>query len=318
MENSQAIAKPELSEKWQARLEELQQAANRFKTSLPTNPNTTQYPDYLLDWIMPLLSSDEFKVLSYVVRHTLGYRKQLDQISVDQFEHGVVKRNGERLDGGCGLNYKTIRKALTFLCGVGIIIAQPKGGPKATTYTLNDGQGPSRPLNLAALVARKAAWEAKHGPRLTTRAGQARAELASLKAAQRLTMQDASQTSQRLTAEDASVLQHKTLSVLQHKNTTPTTTPTHNNNAAAVVDLLRETGLDQKTARKLAKQYDPARVAAVVAAAGERASTNRAGWIVKALAEGWDLGESEAAKRRAEQEADNAAALATLAQTEAR
>jgi len=82
--------------------------------------------------------------------------------------------------------------------------------------------------------------------------------------------------------------------------------------------LLRETGLDQKTARKLAKQHDPARVAAVVAAAGERASTNRAGWIVKALAEGWDLGESEAAKRRAEQAADNAAALATLAQTEAK
>jgi len=65
--------------------------------------NTTATPDDLFDVWMDRLSDAELRVLLYIVRHTLGWRKAQDAIDPGQFMKGIKTRDGRVVDEGCGV-----------------------------------------------------------------------------------------------------------------------------------------------------------------------------------------------------------------------
>ena len=75
-------------------------------------PSYTQVPDAILDWIGPSLSEGEYRVLLYIVRRTLGWRRYEDRISLDQIACGIVTRDGRRLDKGAGMSRSAVKRAL--------------------------------------------------------------------------------------------------------------------------------------------------------------------------------------------------------------
>src|SRR4051794_3055055 len=115
------------------------------------SPNGPISPDPLLDLVMPFLPPTEWKVCTYVVRRTFGWKKASDRISLEQICHGIVRRDGSRLDYGTQLDRKTAIKALRGLEAKGVIVAQRNysdaRGYEATSYGLRfRGQTPTRTL----------------------------------------------------------------------------------------------------------------------------------------------------------------------------
>ncbi len=109
-------------------------------------PAYTQVPDIILDQMMADLGEAELKVLLYIVRRTLGFKKQRDMISLDQLVHGIRRTDGEQLDRGTGLSRSAVRRGITDLLARRLIIAyqnmDPYRGQTPTTYGLRwAGQG---------------------------------------------------------------------------------------------------------------------------------------------------------------------------------
>ena len=75
------------------------------------------------------LSGSEQKVLDYILRHTWGFDKVADEISLTQLEKGI-----QNFDGGTGLSRPTIITALKGLIKKGFISKKP--GEKANLYEL--------------------------------------------------------------------------------------------------------------------------------------------------------------------------------------
>ncbi len=65
--------------------------------------NTTPTPDDLFDVWLDRLSDVELRILLYIVRHTLGWRKAQDAIDPGQFMKGIQTRDGRVVDEGCGV-----------------------------------------------------------------------------------------------------------------------------------------------------------------------------------------------------------------------
>src|SRR5690348_7160239 len=85
-------------------------------------PTTTPLPDEIYDEWVPVLGEAELKVLLYIVRRTLGFRKGADAISLKQFLGGIVTRDGRVLDRGCGVKSRpNIVRALKSLEDRGLI-----------------------------------------------------------------------------------------------------------------------------------------------------------------------------------------------------
>lgn len=82
-------------------------------------PNSYQTPNIYIDVIMPLLTDSEWRVLSYAMRHILGWREKIETrkgtISLQMFEGGYGPYPG------CGLNKGTIIKVLKALDTHGIL-----------------------------------------------------------------------------------------------------------------------------------------------------------------------------------------------------
>ena len=102
--------------------------------------NTTPIPDIFFDHIMTTLSEAKLRVMLYIFRRTLGFKKQVDAISFDQFLFGIVthdKETGEEkhLDEGCGVKSRTaLSKALKSLEADGYITSVKQ----VTAYGDND------------------------------------------------------------------------------------------------------------------------------------------------------------------------------------
>jgi hypothetical protein len=99
--------------------------------------NTIPVPDVLFDKLLPHLNEAQLKVMLYIIRRTLGFKKTSDAISLKQFRWGITTKKGEKLDEGCGLkNFTTIVKAIAALEEMGCIESE-KGetdnGDSATT-----------------------------------------------------------------------------------------------------------------------------------------------------------------------------------------
>jgi len=109
--------------------------------------STTATPDWLFDEVAPDLAKAPLKVLLYIVRRTCGFRKLADAISLTQFQHGIITRDGRQLDKGCGVTNRTaLLRALDNLEARGLIAHQDAihaDGGNATTiyYLLGPGQG---------------------------------------------------------------------------------------------------------------------------------------------------------------------------------
>jgi len=75
-------------------------------------PNFTMVPDILFDLYLPALSDAELRVLLYIIRHTLGWKKDSDSISLRQLTDGMQKRDGTWQDFGCGLTRRGVINAI--------------------------------------------------------------------------------------------------------------------------------------------------------------------------------------------------------------
>jgi hypothetical protein len=88
------------------------------------------FPYLATDYLMGILSPAEWVCFSYIIRRTRGFvaedggRKQTDVISLDQFENGIVRKDGRVLDLGTGLTRPTIKKALDELADKGLTVTR--------------------------------------------------------------------------------------------------------------------------------------------------------------------------------------------------
>jgi hypothetical protein len=125
----------------------VQSAAVAVNPSFTPAWSTTATPDWLFDEVAPDLDKAPLKVLLYIVRRTCGFRKLADAISLTQFQHGIVTRDGRQLDKGCGVTNRTnLLHALADLEARGLIEHQDAihadGGNATTIYYLRGpGQG---------------------------------------------------------------------------------------------------------------------------------------------------------------------------------
>ncbi len=132
-------------------------------------PDYTQFPDELLDDIMPYLSGAEWKVLSYIVRKTFGWKKQYDYISTSQLERGIRNREtGEVVDRGTGLSRPTICKAIQLLEAKRLIIVirqqAPDGDAEVNCYRLRmASEGPRGVVKKSDYPRRGVVKEVNHG-----------------------------------------------------------------------------------------------------------------------------------------------------------
>jgi DNA-binding transcriptional regulator YhcF (GntR family) len=97
--------------------------------------NTTAVPDILFDELLSELSGAELKVLLYIIRRTIGFKKSTDAISFTQFEDGIKTHEGKVLDKGCGLNRETISNALKSLEARHCIKSEKRSGT-VTFYSI--------------------------------------------------------------------------------------------------------------------------------------------------------------------------------------
>jgi hypothetical protein len=101
-------------------------------------PRYTPIPDALFDELLPDVSGAELKVLLYILRRTLGFKKDADRISLSQICSGIVTREGQRLDRGTGLSRSTAVTAIRALEDWGVLLGSRRrdrlGSAEATIY----------------------------------------------------------------------------------------------------------------------------------------------------------------------------------------
>ena len=97
-------------------------------------PNSFQTPNIVIDKFMPLLTGSQYIVLSYAMRHIIGWQDKIadrrGKISLSMFEHGYGDYPG------CGLRRPAIVKALKGLQEIGLIKAIGKPTSKGQEWEL--------------------------------------------------------------------------------------------------------------------------------------------------------------------------------------
>jgi DNA-binding MarR family transcriptional regulator len=101
-------------------------------------PHSTPVPNQLFDVLLPYLSEGELKVLSYIIRRTLGMKEEWVPIGASQFMEGLTTEDGRVLDRGTGVSEPTLKRALRGLEDKRCIVRRrPHGGPSSPTlYSL--------------------------------------------------------------------------------------------------------------------------------------------------------------------------------------
>jgi hypothetical protein len=117
-------------------------------------PNYTQVPDEVFDELLAELSGNQLKVLMYIIRRTFGFKRESDNISINQMLYGITTKHGKILDRGVGLSKPTLLQALRDLTEMRIIIPTRRqsfeNGDEPTNYRLNVwGDAPSNDENEA-------------------------------------------------------------------------------------------------------------------------------------------------------------------------
>jgi hypothetical protein len=104
-------------------------------------PSFTPVPDVIYDLFPAVLSSGAYLLLRYICRHTFGYKKREDDISISQMLDGIVSRDGERMDFGSGIKGRaTVVKAIKELEAFKVVQKtrnrSASGRDLTTTYSL--------------------------------------------------------------------------------------------------------------------------------------------------------------------------------------
>lgn len=75
----------------------------------------------------------------YIFRRTYGWQKEMDCISLSQFEHGIVTKRGRRLDYGTGLARSSINDALKSIVNQGYVLRYiaGRGSQRRSYFFLN-------------------------------------------------------------------------------------------------------------------------------------------------------------------------------------
>jgi hypothetical protein len=117
-------------------------------------PNAFQTPNAYVDLVMPYLTGEEYKVLTYAVRRILGFQKRQDHISLSQFTDGTKSKDGEVLDSGTGLSVETVKKCLASLVSFGLMLRLKENDTKTNLGTLWALQWDGEKVNWQALKER--------------------------------------------------------------------------------------------------------------------------------------------------------------------
>ncbi len=127
---------------------------NQKFPGFPEKPyeNYWQYPK-MMNGYWHELSGTEQKVLDYILRHTWGYQKMSDKISLSQFTEGIKnKKTGKWVDKGIGIrNKNTILKAIKKLEKIGFIkTSQFFGKPKEISLVTNGDNTSNQQLQVGS------------------------------------------------------------------------------------------------------------------------------------------------------------------------
>ena len=79
-----------------------EKSPNQFEFQGFQSPSTTQVPDELFDKLLTVLSHSELKVLLCIIQRTFGFKKDSDNISLNQMLHGITTKDGRIPDQGQG------------------------------------------------------------------------------------------------------------------------------------------------------------------------------------------------------------------------
>lgn len=90
-------------------------------------PDLIPVPCFVFDELLHLMTSDEVKVLLYIIRRTIGHDKESDEIAVSQFLHGIKCKSGRQQDYGTGLSQLRNSQARESLIHFGVILVKQKG-----------------------------------------------------------------------------------------------------------------------------------------------------------------------------------------------
>ena len=106
------------------------------------SPTTTPVPDQLFDELLYHLSPTEIVVLLYIIRRTYGFKKDSDNISLNQMVNGITTKEGRVLDRGTGLSKATVARSLNTLEEKGVIERirrrSTNRGDEPTTYRVRE------------------------------------------------------------------------------------------------------------------------------------------------------------------------------------
>ena len=240
-------------------------------------PTTTPVPDEIFDRYLAELSGGALKVLLYIVRRTLGFRKDRDAISFNQFHKGVRARDGRVLDRGCGLkSTSTINAALQELYDLGLINRRrgtdERGEHEITVYSLrfgddDEGEDDQDPRASGGEARRGVLRKSKDGTSEISAAGAAEIEAPVLRKPKQ------HETVRQQTA-------HET--VQQHERD-----PSDEGTPDEVVVALTDLGITDRTARELATRHPEDRIRAQIDMLTYRRAADPAAVLVKAIREGW-------------------------------
>lgn len=98
----------------------------------PPESNFWRLPNNWFDLAARFTSWAEHKVVEYILRHTWGYHEYdiVKLITMDEFMHGRKRRDGSRLDAGCGMAENSIKKGIHDAVAHGFLIVRTDDSDK--------------------------------------------------------------------------------------------------------------------------------------------------------------------------------------------
>lgn len=98
----------------------------------PPESNFWRLPNNWFDLAARFTSWAEQKVVEYILRHTWGYHEYgtVKLITMDEFMHGRKRRDGSRIDVGCGMAENSIKKGIHDAVCHGFLIVETDDSDK--------------------------------------------------------------------------------------------------------------------------------------------------------------------------------------------
>jgi hypothetical protein len=98
----------------------------------PPESNFWRLPNNWFDLAARFTSWAEQKVVEYILRHTWGYHEYdvVKLITMDEFMHGRKRRDGSRIDAGCGMAENSIKKGIHDAVDHGFLIVRTDDSDK--------------------------------------------------------------------------------------------------------------------------------------------------------------------------------------------